>query len=1231
MRRSLFIVFVISLFNVISIISAQQCPVSPVVHISNNSSCPLEYYLCHNGLQSGMTLLLSSSLNHTVSNSKFCLLANLSNVTIKSESHINPAFVTCNRAWTGFGFYNTRNLTFIDLVFHQCGGEIQLSDTFTNGSNFYFGPYQRAVLLFSHCFNTHLESVSIMAYGGFGIVAVNALGSSTLNNINVTDNDPCNQIVETNGWFNFSCSGSGIVFLYIKTQFSNVSEIPLTITAQHLLLSRNFNYYKFEDNLINLIGPTYSQNALISATGLTLIMASNQHQVDGFFNDIEISHTNGTHTGGIVLIYHKISSKHLLIMSSLLITNNRNYNLAGRFSPGVSIFLTHELNTNQKLVLHQTIIITDSLFKHNIGAIGVCIYIATQLYRMFLDIENTHFIENEASVQGSCMYVEPVTANAKYFYFESLDIHLTNVLASRNGFRNQSYPYDYQKSEVSVFAFVNVHDVIVQDCNFSNNVGPALQLSGSGLKFGGHFYCENNIASMGACIFLKGFSQIALRHAFTAIFIGNEALTSGGAIYADNNDISTRLCTIQVEFGGDLNTSYNMTFINNTAYLDGDAIKIVNLYNCSVYSEYDNSIIKPSILLAKLFNVIPKQISSIASIAVELLCCNDSVHTCECQPFKFYPGQTLLIPVTAVDAAHVPVYANVFAIAYRIDNHKGSETWKIDGETINRLYANKCNKLNFTIVTMIGSQPLNGNLRLYTIENKAVKNYKLLAMPCPFGFTTVNSKCDCSSFLYNLNKDISCDIQTVTISLPYSSWFGNISPSLSNNSQSVEGFSLVCPPEYCYPFLTTYNATMLNPLCQYGRTGIICGQCNDNLSLVFGSNECQECSNLWLLSILGYAFIGLFLVLVLFVFNLTVSNGTLGGLVFFANMSAVSLHTNILVDELHTLPVKLSLSFLNLNLGYPMCFYHGMDITAKTGLQFVFPVYLWSLVLGLVVISRYSSRLSNLIVGSSVQVLATLIQLSFAKLLLTISDIFTSAKVHTTHHPLTVWYFGGNITYLSGGHLVLFLLSLLTSLLFLLPYLVITTIASHLRKYRLSKYIRPLIDAYHGPYKDRLGYWFGVRQWLVVFLYIVYACLSGIHPLIMLIIHIAIVALFMIVQNHVKPFKNTLVNLLDTWFTFLLFIMDIMTFFLISENSNLRSRSQYAFVVLLLYLISVIGVVLYHGVIAIRGPRRVILKFFGIVQKILHIRVTTRRDMEYDDDSGLREPLLDSVQNVKYN
>ena len=1222
--KQLFLLLVLSSITPAHINNKDLCSDS-IVNVSK--VCPLEYYLCHNGLQSGMTLLLSSSLNHTVSNSKFCLSENLSNVTIKSDSNINPAFIMCNKTWTGFGFYNTSNLTFNDLVFHQCGGEIQLSDALTNESNFYFGPYQKAVLLFSHCTNTHLESVNIVGpYSGFGIVAVNALGNNILAHINVTDNDPCTYTDGINGWFNFSCSGSGIVFLYIETQFSTDCEMPLII-ASHLILSRNCNSYNFEENLVNLIGPTYSQRPLISATGLTIILASNQHQVVGVFNNTEISYTFGTHAGGIVIIYHNTSLHHSLVMSSLLITHNYNY-FAKHFSPGISIliFIDH-----QELTDYQDVLITNSVCKHNRGVIGVCIYIVTRslsMYSMFLQIGNTRFIGNIATVQGSCMYVEPMTANKDHFCSGFHNIHLTEVFASRNGFYNDNPTYEYMKFDVSLFSFVNVRNVIVQGGSFSNNFGPVLQLFESVLQLNGLFYCENNIATMGACIFLKGFSRFVLRKVFIGRFINNKALTSGGAIYADNNDISSQLCTIQLHYAYN-STIYQMNFINNTAYLDGDAIKIDNLYNCFSYSRKDN-IIPPSQLpeiYNTIFNVTPKRKSSISSVATRFCCCNDSLHTYNCKLLKFFSGQRISIPIIAVDAVNSPVYTNVLAIAYASVDHNKTQTWTIDGDTINRLYPNKCNKLHFTILTTVGSKPLPGNIKIYTVKTNPVIDYHLLAMPCPFGFIIANSKCDCSSFLYSLNKNISCDIQTVTISLPYSSWFGNISSLLSNNTQSVEGFSSVCPPEYCYPSLTTYNATMLNPLCQYGRTGIICGQCNDNLSLVFGSDECQECSNLWLLSILGYALIGLLLVLLLFILNLTVSNGTLGGLVFFANMSVVSLHTNLLVDKLYTLPVKLSLSFLNLNLGYPMCFYHGMDITGKTGLQFVFPVYLWSLVLGLVIISRYSTRISNLIVGSSVQVLATLIQLSFAKLLLTVSDIFTSAEVHTTHHhPLIVWYFGGNITYLSGGHLVLFLLSLLTSLLFLLPYLVITTIASHLRKYRLSKHIRPLIDAYHGPYKDRLGYWFGVRQWLVVFLYIVYANLRGVHPLIMLIIHIVIVALFMIVQNHVKPFKNTLVNLLDTWFTFLLFVMDLLTFFFVSQDGSPQSGSIPASIILSLYLISVIGVAIYHSIVAIRCLRQKAKYLYHQVTHLFKLYPKSSKLYVNDnEDACLREPLLENV------
>ena len=50
----------------------------------------------------------------------------------------------------------------------------------------------------------------------------------------------------------------------------------------------------------------------------------------------------------------------------------------------------------------------------------------------------------------------------------------------------------------------------------------------------------------------------------------------------------------------------------------------------------------------------------------------------------------------------------------------------------------------------------------------------------------------------------------------------------------------------------------------------------------------------------------------------------------------------------------------------------------------------------MVVVSRYSTRVSNLIANQSVQVLATLVQLSFAKLLSTVTTIFVSANIRVS-------------------------------------------------------------------------------------------------------------------------------------------------------------------------------------------------------------------------------------------
>ena len=163
---------------------------------------------------------------------------------------------------------------------------------------------------------------------------------------------------------------------------------------------------------------------------------------------------------------------------------------------------------------------------------------------------------------------------------------------------------------------------------------------------------------------------------------------------------------------------------------------------------------------------------------------------------------------------------------------------------------------------------------------------------------------------------------------------------------------------------------------------------------MFGSDECRECSHLYLLTLPVYAVAGLLLVVLLFALRLTVATGTINGLIFYANILDLSMDVfSQGITKFHVGPLRIIISLINLNLGFPLCLYDGMTTAAKAGLQFVFPVYLWSIVVSLIIAARYSTRLSNVISQSSVQVLATLFYLSFSKLVQAMVYIVSSSTM----------------------------------------------------------------------------------------------------------------------------------------------------------------------------------------------------------------------------------------------
>ena len=228
-------------------------------------------------------------------------------------------------------------------------------------------------------------------------------------------------------------------------------------------------------------------------------------------------------------------------------------------------------------------------------------------------------------------------------------------------------------------------------------------------------------------------------------------------------------------------------------------------------------------------------------------------------------------------------------------------------------------------------------------------------------------------------------------------WIGTLN---TNNSFGITGD---CPFEFCkqivhynsfvlvdgkYMLRNSANRSEHVPICLSHRSEVLCGTCMESYSVVFGSRECYKCSNKWLWTILLYVVAGPLLIYLLYALRLTLTAGTLNGIIFYAQAANVGVLEVLLLytDHHHALTrfILIFLSFLNLNLGFPLCLYDGMTELWKAGLSLVFPVYLLTIVVILIILSRYSTWLSNRISHSSVQVLVTVVHLSFSNLLLTI-------------------------------------------------------------------------------------------------------------------------------------------------------------------------------------------------------------------------------------------------------
>jgi hypothetical protein len=163
----------------------------------------------------------------------------------------------------------------------------------------------------------------------------------------------------------------------------------------------------------------------------------------------------------------------------------------------------------------------------------------------------------------------------------------------------------------------------------------------------------------------------------------------------------------------------------------------------------------------------------------------------------------------------------------------------------------------------------------------------------------------------------------------------------------------------------------------------ISSDCEQGLSLSLGSSRCLQCPKHWpqnLIGIIMAAFIaGLILVISVFALNMTIAVGTLNGILFYCNIIAANTET-FFASFSSPAFVTIFVSWINLDIGFDVCFFKGMDRSDKAVIQLIFPAYIVLLVIIVIILSECSSKFARLVgKGNPIAVLTTMILLSYSK------------------------------------------------------------------------------------------------------------------------------------------------------------------------------------------------------------------------------------------------------------
>ena len=642
-----------------------------------------------------------------------------------------------------------------------------------------------------------------------------------------------------------------------------------------------------------------------------------------------------------------------------------------------------------------------------------------------------------------------ITAESKVIFSKAVVLFSSNNIQG-NKRHDSIISVDFK----STLSFIKSH--VTFKSNHGNLCGGLTANNEALISFSEHSTANfiNNYGMSGGALSLYSASLLKISSYNVTILFARNKAQRGGAIFLDDSlyehDYWKRKPGIVVVGNS---THIKINFDKNKAEIGGNEI-FGGWIDWS--SKFNNGTIIHTDRFSRLLEFKESSLSAITSDPLRICVCTNGHPDCTITTVQstVFPGETIEIDVVAVGQNYGTVQALAVAKLQNSNDHVQHRSGSLDEVQAIQRIGTICTTVKYTISSLNNKETL--SISVYKSRNddwnqalfpqEILQQYpKRLGMlfsqlkivrkirDCPPFFQVNNSDftCTCPPLLVSIG--LHCDIHELKIIRSNQQWIGIYYDG--NGSETIVAHKH-CPYNYCRQGIeiVLINQEYQDALCEFNRVGILCGGCKTTFSRVLGSSKCKKCSNLMLSVIIPVDLLaGLLLIIILMVLNLTVSVGTINGLIFYANAIQAQ-RSAFFTSNISNSFLGYFISWLNLDQGIEMCLYNGLDSYTEVWLQFLFPLYIGVLMVVIIVSSHYSVHISRLSSTNAVQVLATLYLLSYSKLLRMIISVTCYTRItYSDGHTKAVWLYDGNIDYLEGKHITLFVATLILIIILSVP------------------------------------------------------------------------------------------------------------------------------------------------------------------------------------------------------